>query len=109
MKDRSMNRKDSLEVLKALADETRLELLHFLAERPRYGEELAAQLKLTASTVSFHLNKLEQAGLVRKTKEQYYIVYSLNEDLLDVPVREFFPSAEAPHGLHDTRLEAYRK
>ncbi len=104
-----MKRKESLAVVKALADETRLEILHVLSGRPGYGEELAAQLKLTASTVSFHLNKLEQAGLVRKTKEQYYAVYTLTEELLDLPIREFFSFADAPRPLHDLRLEAYRK
>ncbi|MEI7553634.1 MAG: metalloregulator ArsR/SmtB family transcription factor, partial [Verrucomicrobiota bacterium] len=104
-----MKRKESLAVMKALADETRLEILQFLKGRPGYGEELAAQLKLTASTVSFHLNKLEQAGLVSKTKDQYYAVYALREELLDLPVREFFSFDDAPLVLHDSRLEAYRK
>jgi biotin operon repressor len=104
-----MNRKESLAVIKAIGDETRLEILHCLMNRPGYGEELAARLKLTASTVSFHLNKLEQAGLVRGVKDQYYTVYSLNEALLDVPIRNFFSFDDAPLRLLDTRLEAYRK
>lgn len=104
-----MDRKESLAVLKALADETRLELLNCLQQHPGYGEELAAQLKLTASTVSFHLNKLEQAGLVRKAKDQYYTVYSLNEQLLDAPLRNFFTYVDAPRAVHDTRLDAYRR
>jgi DNA-binding HxlR family transcriptional regulator len=104
-----MHRKESLAVMKALADDTRLEILHRLRERPGYGEELAAQLNLTASTVSFHLAKLEQAGLVTKTKEQYYTVYSLNETLLGATVRDFFSFTDAPERLHDTRLEAYRR
>ena len=104
-----MNRKESLTLVKALADDTRLEILHALSARPRYGEELAAELKLTPSTVSFHLHKLEQAGLVRKTKEQYYTVYALCGDLLDIPLRSVFAASGAPHALHDTRLEAYKK
>jgi DNA-binding HxlR family transcriptional regulator len=104
-----MKRKESITVLKALADETRLELLHLLKEHSRYGEELAAQLKLTPSTVSFHLNKLEQAGLVRREKDQYYILYSLNEELLETPVREFVSFTDELAGLHDTRLEAYKR
>ncbi len=104
-----MDRKESLAILKALADETRLELLHFLQKRPGYGEELAAQLKLTASTVSFHLNKLEQAGLVWKKKEQYYSVYALNDERLNATVRDFFTYDDPPRAVHDTRLEAYRR
>jgi len=104
-----MDRNESLAVLKALADETRLELLRFLQKRPGYGEELAAQLKLTASTVSFHLHKLEQAGLVRKTKEQYYSVYSVNEDRLGATVRDFLTHEDPPRAVHDARLDAYRR
>ncbi|HLP15038.1 MAG TPA: metalloregulator ArsR/SmtB family transcription factor [Bacteroidota bacterium] len=104
-----MKRKHTLTVLKALADETRLELLNLLHERPCYGEELAVQLKITPSTVSFHLNKLEHAGIVHRRKEQYYMLYALNDSLLGLRLRDLVSFSDELALVHDSRLEAYRR
>jgi biotin operon repressor len=104
-----MKHTTGITVLKAMADETRLELLRLLRQRPRYGEELAAQLKLTASTVSFHLNKLEQAGIIRRTKDQYYVLFSLNEQLLGTSLGDFLAVSDERAVLLDTRLETYKR
>ena len=48
---------------------------------PMYVELLAERLGLSKSTVCFHLKKLEDAKIVSSCKEQYYSVYSLNEDI----------------------------
>jgi len=50
--------------LKALADPTRLRILHYLEEKPLTPTELAAILRLRAPTVIHHLNSLRLAGLV---------------------------------------------
>lgn len=50
--------------LKALADPTRLRILHYLEEKPQTPTELAATLRLRAPTVIHHLNQLRLAGLV---------------------------------------------
>jgi DNA-binding transcriptional ArsR family regulator len=49
---------------KALADANRLKIVGLLAQRPYSGEELAALLDLKPSTVSHHLSKLAEVGLV---------------------------------------------
>jgi DNA-binding transcriptional ArsR family regulator len=53
--------------LKALADPTRLRILHYLEEEPLTPSELAAVLRLRAPTVIHHLNTLRLAGLVYVT------------------------------------------
>ncbi len=53
--------------LKALADPTRLRILHYLEEQPQTPTELAAVLRLRAPTVIHHLNTLRLAGLVYVT------------------------------------------
>ena len=68
---------ETLGILKALADDTRLKILRALSERDMYVELLAERLQLSAATVSFHMKKLQAAGLVDSRREQYYIVYSL--------------------------------
>jgi len=53
-----------LRFFKALAHESRLRLLGFLAQRPRTVQELASLLGLTEPTTSHHLVLLREAGLV---------------------------------------------
>ena len=100
----------NLAVIKALADPSRLMLLNAVLDTPHYVEELAERLKLAVSTVSFHLKKLEAAGLVTKTREQYYIMYTANPRALGITLRELVTSS-APDSeqLHQDRLSHYRK
>ena len=53
--------------LKALADPTRLRILHYLQEQPQTPSELAKTLRLRAPTVIHHLNALRLAGLIYVT------------------------------------------
>ncbi|MCB9680149.1 MAG: metalloregulator ArsR/SmtB family transcription factor [Alphaproteobacteria bacterium] len=73
---------DLVPFLKALADESRLRLVGLLALRPHSVEELATVLDLRASTVSHHLGKLVEAGLVRAEASGHYHVYALDLDAL---------------------------
>jgi ArsR family transcriptional regulator len=49
----------------AMADPTRLRLLLLLGDGPLAVGEIAARLGFTASTVSYHVGKLLDAGLVQ--------------------------------------------
>ncbi|MBK8905775.1 MAG: metalloregulator ArsR/SmtB family transcription factor [Anaerolineaceae bacterium] len=66
--------------LKLLADPARLNIIGLLAENTYSVDELAATLKLSASTVSHHLTRLQKAGLVSAQTQQYYNIYTLHED-----------------------------
>ncbi len=55
---------DLLYMLKALADEQRLTMLGLLSEREYTITELAERLKLTEPTISHHVRKLRESGLV---------------------------------------------
>jgi DNA-binding transcriptional ArsR family regulator len=72
--------RDLLDMLKALADESRLRVLYAL----RGGElcvcQLIALLELAPSTVSKHLSVLRAARLVESRKEGRWIYYRLSED-----------------------------
>ena len=68
---------DAVKLFKCLADKSRLRLIQSLAQEDMYTERLAERLSLSAPTVSFHLKKLIDAGLVQARKEQYYTIYSL--------------------------------
>lgn len=53
-----------LQALKALADPTRLRILHYLSQGPLTPSELARRLRLRPPTVTHHLSALRMAGLV---------------------------------------------
>ena len=71
---------DRLDVLKALADETRLRALYAL----RGGElcvcQLIALLELAPSTVSKHLSILRAARLVESRKDGRWMYYRLSKE-----------------------------
>ncbi len=83
-----LNFEESATVAAALADRSRLRILGALLAGPKCVEELAAQLGLASSTISFHLKKLRLARLVAVTREQYYTVYTLIPESLRLTVRD---------------------
>ncbi|WP_437517908.1 metalloregulator ArsR/SmtB family transcription factor [Sorangium sp. So ce1099] len=95
-------------VLKALADASRLQVVNALLERPHCAEELAERLGRAPSTVSFHLRKLDEAGLVTKRKTQYYLVYALRDDVLRLSLRELVTVPSAGDGPARRRVERAR-
>jgi len=86
---------DTLTALKALADGSRLDVVSLLAQQPRSGDELATILNLTPSTISHHVARLQAAGLVSASAQQYYRIYTLNVDALRGLARELTPEALA--------------
>ena len=79
---------ESLALLKLLADETRLEILNILLREDSYVEKIACDLSLTPATICYHLKKMEAAGVVRCSRSQFYMIYSLNRDIFDKPLVE---------------------
>lgn len=71
-----------LQFFKVLADENRLKLLGLLATREYSVEELAAMLKLKAPTISHHLARLKELGLVGMRAEGNTHIYFLNVESL---------------------------
>ncbi|GHS87469.1 hypothetical protein AGMMS50218_09390 [Actinomycetota bacterium] len=74
---------DVVRVLHALADPTRLSLVHLLADGARRVVDLTEDLGLAQSTVSAHLATLRAAGLVTATPEGRATRYSLADPELD--------------------------
>ena len=59
-----MTQEDALKLFKCLSDMSRLRIIQSLTQGDMYTELLAERLELTPPTVSFHMKKLEDAGLV---------------------------------------------
>lgn len=78
-----MELKETKEIFKALADESRLRLLKLLANSDREicVCELDDSLKLPQYTVSKHLNVLKRAGFLDSRRQGTWIYYSISEDM----------------------------
>ncbi len=100
---------DSIEIFKCLSDKSRLGIINSLMEEPMYVELLTERLGLSASTVSFHLKKLMDAGIVSSEKEQYYTIYSLNEKFLSLTLGELVKDDRKEHEILKQREEKYRQ
>ena len=96
-----------LTFFKALADSNRLKIVGLLAEKAYSVEELAALLKLKPSTVSHHLSRLSEAGLVQSHAESYYSVYQLDKRMLEKKRRTMFSQAELSTVAAEVDVDAY--
>jgi ArsR family transcriptional regulator len=72
-------------VYKALADETRVQMLHMLkaARQPICVCDFTATFDLGQPTVSHHLAKLKAAGIITSFKRGVWAFYQLRADLPD--------------------------
>ena len=93
-----------VDVVKALANERRLEILHYL-KRPRAhfppqvdgdlvkdgvcGVLIARKLRISAPTASEHLRILARAGLIRGTRIKQWTFYKRDEQRISKIKRAF--------------------
>ena len=75
-------------VLKALGDPKRFQMLQLMAERSYCVRALARRVQLTESAVSQHLKILREAGLVCGIRIGYYTHYRVERDALGRVIEE---------------------
>jgi ArsR family transcriptional regulator len=68
-----------IKVMKALSDPNRVKMVKLLQRRVLCVCEIQAALGLAQSTASKHLKILEEAGLVRFTKDGLWVNYQLTD------------------------------
>jgi len=71
--------KESLKILKALSDRTRLNIVEFLLDGEKCVCEIFPYVKRTQSTVSIQLGKLEDAGILKSRRDGKKIFYSISD------------------------------
>ena len=98
-----------VQFFKALADQSRLRLVGLLAGGPRSVEELSALLQLTPPTVSHHLARLREAGLVRMTAEGTTHLYELDGDVLRATSRAVLEPGALTSLVDDVGAEAWER
>jgi DNA-binding transcriptional ArsR family regulator len=67
--------------LKALADESRLKIIHALLKQDLTVQDLADILNIKIYNISKHLKVLEASGLVQKKKDGIQRIYHITESL----------------------------
>ena len=78
----TLNVEQSRQLLKALADPIRLDVIHALAQGERCVCDLTGDLNLSQSKLSFHLRVLREAGLLTDRQSGRWIYYRLQPDVL---------------------------
>ena len=81
------------DVLKAVADPTRLEILEMLSPQIRCNCHFQEQLDLAPNLLSYHLKVLRDAGLIVGTKRGRWVDYALTANARDLI------AAALPEGL----------
>jgi predicted transcriptional regulator len=100
---------DSIKIMKALSDPSRLMVMNSLMKKSQYVEELSERLGLAPSTISFHLKKLEEADLVAREKDQYYVMFHANHSIFSMTLNELTRFNNIEKFIQDERIEQYRE
>ena len=80
-----MSMHDNVNIFKALADPTRLEIVRELAKKPedcKSCSEVSSVSSLSQPAMSHHFKKLVDAGVITERKQGTEKIYELNSELL---------------------------
>ncbi|MBQ9858421.1 MAG: metalloregulator ArsR/SmtB family transcription factor [Oscillospiraceae bacterium] len=100
---------EAVRLFKCLADKSRLQILRSLTLEDMDAERLAERLDLTPATISFHMKKLMEAGVVSSYKQQYYTFYTLHREVFDTPIMDIIVGASEEAETQDKREAEYRR
>jgi len=70
---------ETLKIMKALSNGTRLKIVEFLLEGEKCVCEIFPHVKRTQSTTSIQLGKLEKTGILKSRRDGKKIFYSIND------------------------------
>jgi ArsR family transcriptional regulator len=76
-----MDRRALAEIFSALASEQRLKIVEMIAAGEVECQEIISRLDLSQSAVSYHLCKLEHAGVLKKEKKGSRNCYRVKESV----------------------------
>jgi predicted transcriptional regulator len=100
---------DLLRFFKVLGEPSRLKIVGLLAQRAHTVEDLSRQLKLSVSTVSHHLSRLADAGLVAARAESYYNLYFLKTEVLTSLAKTLLKQADQPREGAEADLDVFSR
>lgn len=71
------------ESFKALSDPVRRDILEMLKKGRMSAGDIGSNFDMTGATISYHLNMLKKAGLVKETKQKNFVFYELNASVVE--------------------------
>ncbi len=72
-----------VEFHKALGDLTRIRIIALLQQGPLHGQAIAGKLGLKPPTITHHIAKLRDVGLIKEQRDKNTIYFSLNTKILE--------------------------
>ncbi|MED1204681.1 metalloregulator ArsR/SmtB family transcription factor [Heyndrickxia acidicola] len=72
-----------VEFHKALGDLTRVRIVALLQQGPLHGQAIAGKLGLKPPTITHHIAKLREVGLIKEKRDKNTIYFSLNTKILE--------------------------
>ena len=78
-----------MDAFKAIADETRREILNMLSKQDMSAGEIAAHFSMSKPAISKHLEILKNSDLITGEKKGQYIIYSINTTAVQNIYRKF--------------------
>ena len=90
-------------VFRALADETRRDILRLLRSGPRTSGEIAGRFESSWPTISRHLAVLREAGLVSTSRRGSEIHYELNTSVFEDLVQHLMEWVKPPTAKRTAR------
>ncbi|WLR52956.1 metalloregulator ArsR/SmtB family transcription factor [Bacillus tianshenii] len=72
---------------KALGDATRIRILSLLKQGPLHGQAIAGKLGLRPPTITHHMTKLREVGLIKERRDKNTIYFHLDERKLEAMAR----------------------
>lgn len=73
-----------VEFHKALGDLTRVRIIALLQQGPLHGQAIAGKLGLKPPTITHHMAKLREVGLIKERRDKNTIYFSLNTKILEM-------------------------
>jgi DNA-binding transcriptional ArsR family regulator len=98
-----------LALFKALSDASRLRMLGLLATREHSVDELATLLELRPPTVSHHLSRLRELGLLQLRTDGNLHLYRLDEPALAALSRDVLSLRRVATFAESVEAEAWKK
>ena len=89
------------ETFKALSDPVRRDILEMLKKGRMSAGDIASNFDMTGATISYHLNILKKAELVRENKQKNFIFYELNTSVVE-EVMLWLSSLKETNGMKES-------
>jgi len=81
-------------MMKALANETRLSILHSLNEKPKTWTELLFELRINPKSLRDHLAYLRKSGLVRRSEPEGFELTEVAKAFIELSLEDIISTAK---------------